>query len=343
MPILEYTSQGTVVKLINKLGVQLFFGVLLLYIFLSFSANAYVRSQTSSCKPLYWNQTCVYVQADSTYVQDMIPADIEQAIQNAINSWQTKISPDSFLQIKYLPADGVKETTYQDGLQVIKFRSDKWCRGATDMMPEICYDPAATAITTVTYVNQVGDPSEGKILDADIELNAVHYFFFNADSGKPLQNPSDLRKPVDLWNTLTHEMGHMQGLEHPCKSASEPASMCLVDEKGMQRPYCVAVVSQRTTNSHYDEIYHATMFPNAEPQETSKRIPQKDDVQAILDSYPVQSDPQVCMQPGVPEEKGCRAVRAETKGLSPFRMLLFFSILGVGVLFFSHRFRRDPI
>ena len=91
-----------------------------------------------------------------------------------------------------------------------------------------CYDPSATAITTVSYVNKAGDPNDGQIIDADIELNAVNNHFFNKDVDP---TPTD-RNPADLWNTLTHEMGHMQGLDHTCRGASEPANSCTVDNTG---------------------------------------------------------------------------------------------------------------
>ena len=65
----------------------------------SSSAHAYVRSRATSCKPVYWAQSCLYVQADSDYVKDVSGADVEKAIQNAINAWQSRTSSTSFLQL----------------------------------------------------------------------------------------------------------------------------------------------------------------------------------------------------------------------------------------------------
>lgn len=270
------------------------------------SANAYVRSRTDMCAPLYWPQSCIYVQADGNFVQDMHPADIEQAIQNAIHAWQTTTQSSGFLQIKYLPPEGPKETTYKDGLQVIAFRSQRWCRPATDENPEVCYDPSATAITIVTYIRKPGDPRDGQIVDADIELNAVNNLFFVADPNHPVSpQPTDPRNPADLWNTLTHEMGHMQGLEHTCRGPADEFSVCTVDNQGAVPPLCTDVVAHRLINPTYAAIYDTTMFAVATPAEVRKRIPKPDDIQGIVDSYPAAEDPQQCIQPGTSPNTVC--------------------------------------
>jgi MYXO-CTERM domain-containing protein len=198
----------------------------------------------------------------------------------------------------------VKETTYKDGLQVLKFRTGQWCRPAMDGAAQVCYDASATAITTVSYINKAGDAKDGQIVDADIELNAVNNVFFNADKGPA---PADPRNPADLWNTLTHEIGHMQGLDHTCRSAAESATGCTVDNAGAQRPLCSDVTRQRLTNSAYLSIYNTTMFAVADPAETRKRVPQSDDVKGITDSYPLSRDPKSCVLPGSMPTGGCTA------------------------------------
>lgn len=302
----------------------------------SSSAHAYVRSRATSCKPVYWAQSCLYVQADSDYVKDVSGADVEKAIQNAINAWQSRTSSTSFLQLKYLPAQGTKETTYKDGLQVIKFRAAQWCRPAMDGAQQVCYDKSATAITTVSYINKAGDPNDGQIVDADIEMNAVNNVFYDADKGKP---PSDSRNPADLWNTLTHEMGHMQGLDHTCRGSTEPATGCTVDNTGAQRPLCSDVAARRLTNPAYMTIYNTTMYAVADPAEIRKRIPQTDDVLGVTDSYPASSDPKSCVLPGSTPKGGCGM--SPTHAPAPGTGLGFFlSAVALGSLFGLRRLRR---
>jgi len=299
-------------------------------------AQAYVRSRATSCKAVYWAQSCLYVQADSNFVKDLTGPEVEQAIQSAINAWQTHISPASFLQLKYLPAQGVKETTYKDGLQVVKFRAVEWCRPAMDGAQQVCYDKSATAITTVSYINKAGDPNDGQIVDADIELNAVNNIFFNADKGKA---PPDPRNPADLWNTLTHEMGHMQGLDHTCRGPAEPTSNCTVDNTGAMRPLCSDVARLRLTNPAYMTIYNTTMYAVADPSETRKRDPQTDDVLGITETYPASNDPKSCVPPGTAGKGGCAV--AATPGPGPARGLYVLGLgLGLGLALTLSRRRR---
>jgi hypothetical protein len=280
------------------------------------AAEAYVRSRADSCKAVYWAQTCIFIQADTSYTKDMPLPEIESQIDAAINAWQSQTMSASFIVLKHLPATGPLETTYKDNLQVIKFRADTWCRPTSEGGMPTCYDPSATAITTVSYVNKAGDPNDGQIIDADIELNAVNNHFFNKDTDP---TPTD-RNPADLWNTLAHEMGHMQGLDHTCRSASESATSCTVDNTGAARPLCSAVAAQMMSNPTYAAIFRTTMYAVASPGETTKRMPKADDVLGITDSYPIASDPKSCVKPGS-MSGGCNtlgpvSVQARTAPLS---------------------------
>lgn len=283
--------------------IALFWGLLGCYstlIAAPYPAQAYVRSRTGSCQPLAWQQSCVYVQADSDYAKGLSPTDIEAAIKSAIGAWQTQTRPASFLQLNYLPASRPRETSPNDGLQVIKFRSEKWCRPKNVAAPEVCYDTSALAITIVTYVTKPGSASDGQIKDADIELNAVQNRFTKLDPEQPGSSSSsaDPRPPVDLWNTLTHELGHLQGLDHVCSSASDVDTKCTVDDHGLPRPLCLDVAHLRFGNPIYEKLASATMSGMTEVLETRKRVPQADDVQGVLDGYPANHDPGLCASPG---------------------------------------------
>ena len=257
-------------------------------------AQAYVRSRGSSCQTVYWKQTCVYVQPDGNYVADLTGADVERITQQAVESWRTRIGA-SFIDIKYLPASGPREVTYKDGLQIIKFRTGQWCRPAVDGKQAVCYDRSAAAITTVSFINKSGDPNDGKILDADIELNSVNNQFVDLD--RPLPK-ADGRAQTDLWNTLTHEMGHMLGLDHTCRGPVDPTDACIVDDKGQARPLCSDVQRLRLSNPTYQTLYESTMFAVADPGDKEKRTPEADDVKGITDTYPKSMDPANCAPPG---------------------------------------------
>lgn len=268
------------------------------------SAQAYVRSRSSTCKPVYWAQTCLYIQADSGYVKDLPGTEVERILQQALDSWTTRTGA-SFMQLKRLPAAGPLEITYTDGLQAVKFRETTWCKPARDNLAQVCYDKSATAITTVSFVNKAGDPRDAQIIDADIELNAVNNHFFDADKGPA---PTGARNPADLWNTLTHELGHLMGLEHTCRGPADTNETCNLDNTGKARPLCTDVARMRGTTPAYQSIYETAMYAVADPAETVKRIPKADDVLGITDSYPKSNDPKVCMLPNMPADPtGCSA------------------------------------
>lgn len=126
------------------------------------------------------------------------------------------------------------------------------CEGLPDPLPAcklipngnqvvVVRDPAkwygckwAVAMTLVS-ANQVS----GEIVDADIMLNAAHHAFCTGTCGQDA---------FDLRNTLTHEVGHMLGLEH-------------------------------------SEVPGATMFGGAPSQELAKRDLEMDDQVGICTSY----------------------------------------------------------
>ena len=64
-----------------------------------------------------------------------------------------------------------------DGVNRVKYREDEWCRPPVDGDPKECYDASAAAITTLIHVDRPGSPDDGRLLDADIELNGVNFAF----------------------------------------------------------------------------------------------------------------------------------------------------------------------
>lgn len=284
-------------------------------------ANAYVRSYTiEGCHPVFWAQTCVHITADSDGVRDMNLPEIESTIQKSIDSWQLRIAGSSYMKLQYLAANAKRETIATDKLQVVKFRGVTWGRPATDKQPAFTYDPSAAAITTVTYINKPMDAvADGRVIDADIELNAVNNYFYNADQAAPATGQ---RKATDLWNTLTHEIGHLMGLEHSCKrTPGDSMPACTRDGNGNTVISCSTVETGRLTNVSYQTIYDTTMYPTADPKEVKKRVPQADDVAGVINTYPSAGDPKICTIPDVysvaQPTGGCSMNGEATAGATP--------------------------
>src|SRR3954449_9918640 len=94
-----------------------------------------------------------------------------------------------------------------DKVNLIKFRDTSWGRPAVGDDAARPYDSAAAGITTATYVDDAGSDRDGAILDADVELNGVNFAI--SANGQSLGSNGC---KSDLQNTLTHELGHLQGL-----------------------------------------------------------------------------------------------------------------------------------
>ena len=285
----------------------------------------YVRTTTTAGAPLYWASRCVFITYDSEGTSH-IGGDQEFAIMDQVfATWQQDIQDSSYLQFDMEGRTPVEVGL--DGINIIKFRDQKWCRPATDTDPEECYEPQAAGLTTLFFVNDPESERNGEILDADIELNAVN-FAISAD-GTSLGSRGCLS---DLSNTLTHEVGHLMGLDHTCRLGSEPTRY---DDAGDPVPLC--------SDTLPPEILEATMHPSQECGETKKATLEADDIAAIAAVYPTAQSPGSCEPVTFGRSRGCCSV-GPTTGIGPASGLLSGLLLlaGVGALTRLRRRRRAP-
>jgi hypothetical protein len=146
-----------------------------------------------------------------------------------------------------------------------------------------CWDHSdgTIGLTTATY-----NLRTGTILDADIELNASPHldgssFLFTTVVWPPCSQsrPESTCVAVDIQNTLTHEIGHLIGLDHV-------------------------------------NIIGSTMEPAAPLGETSKRVVDTGSVQGFCDTYPRAGPPMPCDEIGLIRRKVV-AKNVGTPGLQP--------------------------
>jgi hypothetical protein len=262
-------------------------------------AEAYVRYKTKSGVGFFWPQTCVPVSAypesmkDANGNMEMTPDEIVHAATAAASAWgSAELSADgpvcTFIKINVTSFDGAGPNVALDYSNILAFRTDDWCM--PDAMGNCMYAAEALAITSV-FVNK----TNGRIIDGDIEVNARNFIWTDLDL-----DPAGTGKQ-DLQNALTHEMGHLIGLDHTCYTPSVDADGNLVprpnDNLGNPVPDCDAAPLA---------VQQTTMFASAIPGDTAKRTLAPDDIQGVCDIYPVASDPMVCpVKDDPPPKQGC--------------------------------------
>jgi MYXO-CTERM domain-containing protein len=236
----------------------------------------YVRTgPTMAGNYLYWESGCVFVTVDAAGTKEIAGDNEFPVIQAAIDTWNNGVAGCSYMQIIN---EGKKEIEVgRDNKNIIKFRDASWCRPATKDDPARCHPDSAAGITTATYVDDNSSKRDGAIVDADVELNGKNFAL--AANGQSLGTENCLS---EVQNTLTHELGHLLGLEHTCLAAGDPPR---VDDKGAAVPVCSAANATQQ---------NATMFNFQECGENKKETLEPDDIAGICGIYPTAEDPGTC-------------------------------------------------
>ena len=234
--------------------------------------------------PLYWESGCIFVAEDKDGTK-AIQGDGELAIIDAsIATWNDD-SHTSACSYMHVISTGVTAKTTEvgrDGTNLIKFRDSSWCRPSVDGDAARCYPESAAGLTTAVYVDD-GGSRDGAIVDADIEINGKN---FAISVNHVSLAPMIIGQPycrAELQNTLTHELGHLHGLEHTCLADGDPPRQ---DDQGQPVPACGATSDPRIVN--------ATMYNFQDCDETKKEVLSPDDITAIGSIYPVAHDPGTC-------------------------------------------------
>ena len=125
-----------------------------------------------------------------------IPLEVARpTIVAAFSEWSRRPCDDGAASLAFMetPDASCHQVEYVEGgpnANVVMFQDDKWTYGGTDN---------TLGMTTVTF-----DADTGEILDADVEINhALNEL-----------TVSDERVVYDLQSIVTHEAGHLLGLDH---------------------------------------------------------------------------------------------------------------------------------
>jgi hypothetical protein len=157
--------------------------------------------------------------------------DTDACITAVTQSFNTWAGPScTYLRFNAPEITNTTDTKNDDGLNLVVWHFDTWN-----------YSAAALAMTTTTYMV----PS-GEIVDADMEVNGkIYQWRILSQKGGAY---------MDIQNTVTHEAGHVIGLDH-------------------------------------SGVKTAVMYPSAVPGEISKRTLAQDDIDGVCAIYPTGSQP----------------------------------------------------
>jgi uncharacterized protein (TIGR03382 family) len=276
-----------------------------------YAPPGFVRTgPTKAGHSLYWESGCVYVTPDADGTNSITGDREFQIITNVISTWNDATSDCSYMNI--VQDSRSKKEVGKDKVNVIKFRDTSWCRPKIGDDAARCYSPAAAGLTTAVYVDDISSTRDGAIVDADIELNNVDFAITAA--ANQLAGCE-----ADLANTLTHEIGHLLGLEHPCRASGDPAR---IDDQGKPVPQCGSTSDPK--------ILESTMYNFQDCGEVKKQSLSSDDVNAVCSIYPKAEDPGTCEHVGA-----SGGVCSASPGSSPMPLVLL-----LGMVFLMTRRRR---
>lgn len=231
------------------------------------AAQAYVRTRTlDNNNPIYWSRSCVFVTPSTQRGGGLTENEIMTAVYGASDAWNAVGCSYIHLVIG-APEPGLEAGFDQNSApeNVIVFQDVTWS-----------YDPSAAALTTITYLSSDNAANDGQIVDTDVEINGVNFNF--ATNGSPTEH--------DLQNVLTHELGHVLGLDHTCDDGMITPTPS--DHTGTPIPSCFP------RGQLPPEVTQSTMYNFADPGELDKRTLEPDDSSGLCAIYPTADNPNVC-------------------------------------------------
>jgi len=133
---------------------------------------------------LQWQRTTIRYQVNPSGNHGLSKAAVDTLISAASREWTSPVQ-DS-LHFSHDGSTSIQRANHEDGVNVIYFQ-DEWTQ-----------DPSLLAVT------YLWSTTNGEVIGFDMALNAEHH-----------QWSTDGREDAnDLLNTLSHEFGHVLGIDH---------------------------------------------------------------------------------------------------------------------------------
>ena len=206
--------------------------------------------------PVAWRRSCVDLYLNPEFADSIAdPTAVQAAVAASVDAWDQVM--DSQLRLRLAGQTDERRVGYSnacdDNVNAIIFVPEQWQDSPGAQRNVV-------ALTSVTYEFRTGT-----ILDADIEVNLEFHPWELLEAANPLSSSHDLQ------GTLTHELGHLLGLDHTL-----PETFAGPESQSWQS---------------------TTMFARTEPGEIFKRTLESDDRAGLLDAY----------GPDAPSPGPCRA------------------------------------
>jgi len=214
---------------------------------------------------------------------------LRAALERAVAAWLAPTAACGHLNLSIDGGTSGVADVRHDDINLVLWRLPGFCQDPQSAQAAVCSAVAAAAVTTVFFYDRPGSDRDGEMIEADLELNAAAFPF--SDDGAP--------DKIDLQNTLTHELGHVLGLDHTCYTFSQTRAP--VDAVGHPVPRCFPLANLAP------DVTAATMFAFEALGEISKRVPRADEWQGLCAIYRGHSD--VCES----ALAGCQVVPARAR------------------------------
>jgi hypothetical protein len=290
-------------------------------------ALAFSRYETAQHNGYFWPNSCVVVTIylngfEKSGQNHMRPDAILKSIAAAAQVWSSGgVScggvPETHPYLEIVPvlapAGAVPPPVGADARSTIVFRTENWAEsGRGDIKP---YDAQGAAIT------HVHAGTDGHIIDADIEINGIFKDWLNLDPGVvPPGSSQQITTFTDLQNTLTHEFGHLLGLEHTCfkpgpydPDVNAQGKPRWTDDKGKPVPDCATAPA---------DVQRTVMFDGAPPEDVSRRVLSADETAAACTIYDSKKEHGACALDNPP---GCTVAAAPAR--RPVLVLVLVAVL----------------
>ncbi len=270
------------------------------------TAHAYVRARSAKDDyDLIWPDPHLSITV-YTGASMVDPSDFVGAATEAAATWSAPRA-DTSVAITIASSSALPAGAVYDHESTISFRTSSWDAPA--------YPASALALTTIWT-------SGGRIIETDTEINAVdprfHWAVLPDDPAVAMLSSED-----DLQNALTHELGHVLGLAHPCYLGVVPDPPAL-DNFGQPELGCSDPVLAT-------DVRDATMFPTAAPGNIGERSLSQDEVMALQDLCPAGRAPVVEGPAPAAAAGGCSLADPIQRGSSPLGGVALF-LMGLSIV-----------